>query len=292
MEVVYEARPEKVAAFKSCRSQARFMRNTETGAVRVAARTCHIRFCPLCGRARARRVADGIAEWLRPLPHRTLLTLTLQSADLGLDHQLAHLVSSFRRLRRLPAFAAVAKGGVWFVQVTRNAKTGLWHPHLHIVGSIDWIEKRQLSKLWADASAGSTIVDIHRIRRLTFGASYAARYVARPAELADLPDAAAVELVTACQGVHMLGAFGSAHSAGVLRRPKYDPALWECVGSWSTVVSLLGCHDAADAIWTAWQSAGTLAAGTSLIRLELEIDGYGVLPPPRAAPSAPSLFDN
>jgi plasmid rolling circle replication initiator protein Rep len=101
---------------------------------------CRVRLCFLCERARSRKrhiqVCEILDGWLvkRPNDHALLLTLTVQSVGDGeLLDAIDQLMISLRRLTRTARFKRAVLAWYRTIEVTRNAETGLWHPHMHLL---------------------------------------------------------------------------------------------------------------------------------------------------------------
>jgi len=186
------------------------------------------------------------------------------------------------------------------VQITYNPETGRWHPHVHIAMEARYLWQRTISRLWHDVTGDSKIVDIRRIRDADYGARYVARYVGKPVVLSELPIVRRVEIIAALAGQHMYGAFGTACGAKVLSRPPFERADWQDVGTWGTVVGLLGSSETARTIWSCWRTHTPLPEGFDLSAVDLGIDLPGFSQDSsrsssrvhcaRIAPASPSLF--
>lgn len=61
-----------------------------------------------------------------------------------------------------------ALGGVWCVEVTRNAEAGTWHPHVHMLVVYNgWLDQRSLSNEWLGITGDSSIVHVSHIGKLS-----------------------------------------------------------------------------------------------------------------------------
>lgn len=277
LEVAYASNEFRLARIHACRTRAWFARHKTTGEVRVLANACRDRWCPICASAKARRVGDHVHDWLRSVPHRKSITLSVVSNDQSLGSRIDHLLASFKRLRQTPEWKAHVTGGVWFLQITYNAENQTFHPHLHILAHADFFLHATLKKLWIDATGDSSIVWIQSIHSPEQAARYAARYVSRPADLAEIPPDARQEVIGSSAGRHMIGTFGSACKAGVLAKPTFDRADWDRVGSWFSVVGLASTSLAAATILECWRNQQPLLPGITINDIDNEID-YGPQP--------------
>lgn len=178
---------------------------------RLTCYRCGDLFCPTCAAERKRQVRHRLSDFFQDYnlaKSLKLLTLTLRSSSDPLADQLTTLLRSFRRLRQRVWWKRRARGGCWFVQVTRNADTGLWHPHLHCLLDSDYLERHELSDLWQKVTAGSIVVDIRVIRKADHAANYVARYVSQPVDLSKLPRDAIAETIRAFHGRRLWHPFG------------------------------------------------------------------------------------
>lgn len=175
---------------------------------RIRANYCGDRFCLPCSIARSQRVTG---ELLRRVGDRDVLKieLTIRGEDRPLRESLDHLVASFKRLRRTDAFKKWIKAGAAFIEVKRGARSGQWHPHLHIIADGGFIEQKRLSSLWAEATGGSNVVWVSRVPadddRLRYACKYAGKGWTR--EVAADHDSL-VECVVALRGRRLVILFG------------------------------------------------------------------------------------
>lgn len=124
---------------------------------------CHDRFCVPCAAARRATIRDNLAKHLLDQPYR-LLTLTVRSNAQPLADLLDHLYRSFRRLRQKTLWKERVRGGVAFLEITYNARTGGWHPHLHCILEGLYIPRPALSELWLHCTRDSCNLDLKLIR--------------------------------------------------------------------------------------------------------------------------------
>jgi hypothetical protein len=101
---------------------------------------CRIRLCFLCERARARKrhlnLWQMLKAWFakRPRDQAILLTLTIKSVSHSeLLDAIDQLMAALRRLTRCRRFKGAVLAWYRTLEVTRDAETGLWHPHLHVL---------------------------------------------------------------------------------------------------------------------------------------------------------------
>ncbi|MCH8478815.1 MAG: protein rep [Wenzhouxiangella sp.] len=192
------------------------------GQIRICPIRCRDRLCPLCCLRRAREVALRFAAAVGAMDAARHLVLTAPAVDAPLAEQLAELRAGMKRLRQSAAWKAHVRGGCYTIEITRNRKTGLWHPHVHVImdgaffphaeARAAWAAALGGSPLWPDlATTGRVIVHLSAVHHRSRLATYIAKYIAKPAELGRWTAAAICEYARALKGVRMLHTFGSLH---------------------------------------------------------------------------------
>jgi len=260
----------------SCRTKAWFVRHSDTGVVRVAANSCHLRWCPVCARARRNYISREVSEWLNTVTHPKFLTLTIRHTNAPLAHQVYWLYRHFSVLRRRKDFRKAITGGVWFFQIKKSTTDNLWHPHLHCLVAGEYLPRRRLSYMWTQVTFGSVVADIRSIRDPLRAAQDAARYSACPGSLVGLSLADACELVGAMHRRRICGTWGSGRAVS-LRPPRLtDQSKWEDIGGFSIVYGLRNHDDSAKAIWEAWNRGTYLKAGVRCTAFERWLSDNGL----------------
>ena len=101
---------------------------------------CCVRLCPVCEWRRSRTnffKLSSAFQWIRerePGLVPVFLTLTVKNTDAdGLRFAISHTLQSFSRLLRQRPIQEVVRGYYRGVEVTRNRKTGDYHPHIHVL---------------------------------------------------------------------------------------------------------------------------------------------------------------
>ena len=203
-----------VNRFRLCGSMASVWRSQSTGALKVRAMHCRNRWCPKCRVYVQNRTRRRIETWLKTADRTRLkfLTLTLKPSSRPLSDHLAHLLSSFRRLRLSPFWRALNARGIAVAEVTRGASGQHWHLHLHMLIESPYVDARKLSVAWRTASKGSYIVHVEAVRRNQSGeklVNYLASYLAKEPPGVNATDAELVtEWVRALTAMHWVVAFG------------------------------------------------------------------------------------
>lgn len=248
----------------NCRSRAWFVRNIESGEVRVAANACRLRWCPVCSDSRRAYISHSVAGWVEKQSHPKFLTLTIMHSNAPLEHQIDHLYKYFRLLRKRKDFRECVPGGFWFFQIKKSKHSGQWHPHLHCLITGLYIPHARLVTMWKEITYNSTVVDIRPIRDPAKASNDAARYAACPGSLAGLPFDDALELVECMHGRRICGTWGTARSVSLRPPTSVDAAEWESVGEWFSVMRQKDTAQAAKDILEAWRENHPLEAGVTL----------------------------
>lgn len=268
----------RVKRLDECRTQAWFVRHSETGQVRVASQKCHIRWCPFCAGARQGFLTGQVASWLDPVEHPKLLTVTLKHSTAPIAWQIKNLYQYFMKFRKRSYLKNRITGGVWFFQIKKSKNDHLWHPHIHALISGDYLEHDKLKKLWQDITFSSSIVDIRSVKDKDNAIRHVARYAASPGALADLDLDDACSLVSAMKGLRIVGTWGTARKISLRPEKPDDADKWLSIGKWSTVHYLQETDDNAKAIIKSFYSGEPLDEQYSMrpvekqIADELEID--------------------
>lgn len=101
---------------------------------------CCVRLCPVCEWRRSRTNFYKLSEAFQWIKERepglvpVFLTLTVKNTDAdGLRFAISHTLQSFSRLLRQRPIQEVVRGYYRGVEVTRNRRTGQYHPHIHVL---------------------------------------------------------------------------------------------------------------------------------------------------------------
>lgn len=141
---------------------------------------CRVRLCPMCmwrksllNAHQIRLVAHEAAQrqnlrWL-------FLTLTCKNVSGGeLSEQITTLMKAWAKLSKRKEFKRAVVGWFRAFEVTRNAETGEYHPHFHVLLAVaphyfkgrDYITQSQWVAMWQDCLAVdyTPVVDIRRVK--------------------------------------------------------------------------------------------------------------------------------
>lgn len=258
----------------SCKSRAWFVRNSESGLVRIAANSCLDRWCPICQKTRIYSISQSVLSWLEKTKEPKFITFTLKHSDATLKHQLDSLYDYFRKIRRRKLLARTVAGGFWFFQIVQSKTDGLFHPHIHCLVDSKFIPQRQLSRLWQQITHGSKIVDIRSVRSAKHAADYVARYATQPCNLSDLNIVAACTVVNAMKHLRTCGAWGSARGYPLRPHTPENAESWVKVGSFWQVSISKHSNAYASEIWDCFVNKRPLHESVTLEVEKKSIEDY------------------
>lgn len=260
------------ARLSECRQSSWFARHNATGKVSVLAKSCHVRFCPLCGKSRRNAIQANTYKWLRSATFPKMVTLTMAHCDDLLAMQLDRLYKAFKDLRRLSLWKKNVTGLIWFFELKLTGK-GEWHPHLHILIDGRYLPQRALSRAWKKKTGDSYIVDVRAVKDKKKAAFYVSKYATKPISVKNVPAALYREFFGGMSKRRLCGAAGTARVSGVLTRPVFVSTDWERIGSWSVVTANLHSDAVAQCIWRAYLDGTPLEPGVSMLEIDRFLDG-------------------
>ncbi|HYU02097.1 MAG TPA: hypothetical protein VEK85_17135 [Gemmatimonadales bacterium] len=250
--------PQRVVdRFRTCGGNAWVYGHKGTGALRVFSNSCKNRWCRPCAIARANLIAANVKAKAAGQRLR-MVTLTWASERAPLSMQITGLLDAFRKMRndfKVPApgdnrkrprrvvwWRHYVRGGVAFLEVTRNVDSGLWHVHLHALCAGRYIPTRaddnalgglRLSDVWRRCTGGrSYVVDVRAVDDVDAAAAEVSKYASKPLDGAILSDVdAAAELIRGMAGRRLCYTFGGWRGYG-LTAPlsPFDPTQWVRLG--------------------------------------------------------------
>lgn len=205
-------RPRRLAAklWGCCRSPELY-RDDVSGRLVIQPDACGSRICPRCSRKRSEDLRQAVRLAAMRLDAPAMITLTLRSTDTPLSHQLDRLTEMARRLRRRRAWQQHVAGGLQVIEVTWSQRQQRWHPHLHILCDLWYWPQAQLADEWEAVTGDSRVVDVRRVHSRSAAANYVAKYVAKGADLASIPDHRVPEWAEAVHGRRLAQTFGTLH---------------------------------------------------------------------------------
>lgn len=206
----------------ACGGGASFFINPERGQVRPWISRCGHRLCPFCSTARSASTTADLIELILKYDAQRMMVLTLQSNDLPLPDQIRSLLAAFKKLRNRATWKKHVEGGVYVLEITLNAKTGQWHPHLHILARGNYYPHAELSKQWREVTHGSNVVWVSRVEKVDAAAKELAKYIGKPQRIAELSPERIREYASAIKSVRMVQTFGSAHGTKLRDEDQVD----------------------------------------------------------------------
>lgn len=223
--------PAALRRFDACGSNAWVLRSRSSPErVRIVCDRCHSRWCDPCAAERRRTVCRNLRTFAASRRLR-LATFTLKSTAAPLRQQVNRLYRSFRRFRQRREISRIFRGGVFFLELTRNTQTNLFHPHLHVIFEGAYLPQSLARKHWMSVTSDSFIVDVRDIKTSSQAASYVAKYASKSIDRSIWNNAAAlVETIEALRGTRTFSCFGTWKAAG-LSRVEHDATDWESIGS-------------------------------------------------------------
>lgn len=207
-ETLLKKRAGRLGACCCCPS----FRSSESSKITVNLARCRDRLCPLCSYRRGFQATAKVMSLTNTFNAPRLLTLTLKATDAPLKATVFRLFNRFAALRAMKGWSSRVIGGVWTLEITRNATTGQWHPHLHIIADGEFFPQPLLKTLWLEATGDSFIVDVRSIHDRREAARYVAAYLAKPCDVAAWPASAIAEYALALHGRRLMQPFGTARS--------------------------------------------------------------------------------
>lgn len=247
---------EQIAVKMGCCCQYPFLSSFSDGTVRPTMMTCHKRGCPHCNQMRSAKLQKQAAAAVLAMDSPRFLTLTLASSDRPLADELKRMRKSFANLRRSQVWKQCVEGGVYGVEVTRNNRTGEWHPHIHIIIDGTYMPHADVKNAWLKATGDSAIVDIRAVSSRRNLAHYITKYILKGntsptsdggkfAPVDTWPYHAIRELFGALAGMRLLQTFGSLHGKQLVRpdseiKPQRDRIL-------CSTIDLAGAAEQGDA---------------------------------------------
>lgn len=216
----------RLKRFESC-GQGAWIQQSDTNPPRYRIRSirCHDRLCEACAREKRNLLATNLYRALPPGDLR-LLTFTLKAYAAPLVDQIARITHAFRRFRSAREIKPLITGGVYFLEVTYNSHTDLWHPHLHVICAGKYVPHPVAKRIWHNVTGDSFIVDLKPIRNPKIAASYVTKYAAKAIGISVWNHPAALaEAALALQHTRTFNTFGTFRDLALTKHPQ-DDAQW------------------------------------------------------------------
>lgn len=256
-------RHDRVENLLNCRHYAWFVRHEDTGHVKVVANACHLRWCPVCAASKRWQIKCAVSKWLKTVKRPKFMTFTIKHSTESLPDQIKRLYKAYRLFRQHKLLKKKQRGGVWFFQLKRSKKTGEWHPHLHVVVDMDYINKVEIQDEWLLVTGDSFVVDIRAIKNPGKVVDYVSRYCATPCNLSDFTSSDQDTIATSLAGRRLCGRFGTGSQCCFKPERPVDFAKWQQVISWSNCILNRELDSTLQNVIQAWSSGMALDAQTA-----------------------------
>lgn len=141
---------------------------------------CKDRLCPMCNWRRSLKIFSQVSSVMDVLENSgfqfIFATFTIRNCSAeDLPSAISQLMDGWRYMyHKHKRVMKVVKGAFRSLEVTRNAKTGCFHPHLHIIFAVNssyftsrqFISQREWSLIWKEC-CGLDYVPVVDVRRIT-----------------------------------------------------------------------------------------------------------------------------
>jgi hypothetical protein len=219
MEALYNSEisdlQRQAVKMSDCAASVHLFFDPARGTVREFTHTCKARLCPYCGRRRSAHVAAQMMPLISAMKRARHLVLTVKSKPGDLRNQVRDLVGWFAKLRRTPFWKQNVYQGVYTIEITVNERTGLWHPHVHIIFDGQYMPQAKLRYLWHNITNGSEIVWIEEAYSTAGLVQELCKYIGKPQKSEHWTDAQLVEYAQAVRGMRMVQTFGKRHPTAI-----------------------------------------------------------------------------
>jgi hypothetical protein len=221
--------------FCNCGSAAWVKVNQDASDAKIVSNKCHDRWCMRCQGERAATIRESLCRILDGQFYRHIV-LTLRASNTPLKDQIDRLYRSFLVLRRRSSWLSHVTGGVAVLELKIGEKSGMWHPHLHILCVGSFYDQRELSQEWHAVTGDSSITWICKPKGLENDANYLTKYVTKPCDQSIYNHRAMFdELIISLRGRRLCTTFGSFR--GVELEPDFvDDGTWISSGSVDSVL--------------------------------------------------------
>jgi len=138
--------------------------HSNCGAIVAFPTRCDSRACKRCASFRGARLRSRYQQPLMDIKALSMLTFTIKNVMTlaELPEALETLMKGWERIRRRKVWNKEARG-VWSLEITWS-KTNGFHPHLHVVGHIPWIDLDELHVVWGKLTGAKARPHIERAR--------------------------------------------------------------------------------------------------------------------------------
>lgn len=165
---------------ENCATYLEFYRFEKAGLKLKSANFCKDRLCAMCNWRRSLRIFAKVSKIIQSdsfirFGYRNLfLTLTVKNCNITeLNTAIKHLFYSFDKFLKNKRIKKVVKGYFRALEITYNAKTQTFHPHLHLILAVPksyfttyYISQADFTSIWQKCLAVeyTPIVDIRKFK--------------------------------------------------------------------------------------------------------------------------------
>lgn len=200
-----------------------WIREARDGTIHMTPGRCNDRACPTCQVQRSRVLARNVTGVVQKWNDVRHVVLTLNGDPRSLKESLDLLTSSYRRLRQTTLWKEHVDAAIATIEVTHNAESGRWHPHLHVLTDGRYLDVNDLRKAWEKASHGAKVVWIERIPARDKVTAYIAKYTSKSPSAEGWSDATIREWTYATHGRRTVICSGTCKSIRMKERdPEHD----------------------------------------------------------------------
>lgn len=141
---------------------------------------CRDRLCPMCNWRRSYKIYGQVSQVMEKIATDytfLFLTLTVPNVDgCELQDTLDNMQRGWRNFIRHKRLKSVLRGAFRTLEITRNSRTGQYHPHFHCILAVNknyfdsgYIKQSEFLQMWRDAIDDQRIciVDIRTIKDLS-----------------------------------------------------------------------------------------------------------------------------
>lgn len=142
---------------------------------------CRDRLCPMCNWRRSYKIFGQVSQVMEKIASDyTFLFLTLTVLNVNgceLQDTLDNMQRGWRNFIRHKRLKSVLQGSFRTLEITRNSRTGQYHPHFHVILAVSknyfkggsYIKQSEFLQMWRDAIDDQRIciVDIRTVKDLS-----------------------------------------------------------------------------------------------------------------------------
>jgi len=201
--------------------------------------SCGVRLCPWEARKRSMRAIHRFGDVIAGLRDPRYLVLSMRNCPLHeLRAGIRALFDTFQRLRHSVLWSASVKGALVALEVTFNAESQTWHPHLNVLIEGSYIPQEQLAAAWRKAARDEGLI-LPYIKRADSGTAFELlKYVTKLADFVHIPEAVGA-FVDATRRTRFLRTYGCLYGLKLAEEDGDGAEALECPDCGSPDVEVL-----------------------------------------------------